>query len=269
MKLIRICAVALFAGVLLANAVIQSEAHRAQDRSVRSSFVTPSPEPPLTEARLTVHTLLREDVFAGLLVNDLKRLAKAEKNIDTLMVKRPAEEANLLAWKGSATLVRAVNAHEAGKSEEFERLYKQVGDLFTRASKPKTGNNGVFAITGGSYGLFADRLPEANRASAWAIAYDNYKQLWKQQSAILQALPVHHRGEVLGGLAMSAARTGHKDEAKEIAGKMLTMLKDTSYEPLAKKWTENIDAPTNPSMVCMSCHEGARLAPSVAALAKP
>ena len=36
-----------------------------------------APEPPLSDTRLTVHTLLREDVFAGFLANDMNRFARA------------------------------------------------------------------------------------------------------------------------------------------------------------------------------------------------
>ena len=43
-----------------------------------------SPEPPLSESRLTVHTLLREDVFAGFLSNDMTHFARAERNVEQL-----------------------------------------------------------------------------------------------------------------------------------------------------------------------------------------
>jgi hypothetical protein len=82
-----------------------------------------APEPPLSDTRLTVHTLLREDIFAGFLENDLNRLARGEQNIKVLLTDRPAQRANLLAWQGGAALYRAVRAHEAGDRKEFERLY--------------------------------------------------------------------------------------------------------------------------------------------------
>ena len=52
-----------------------------------------APEPPLGDTRLTVHTLLREDIFAGFLQNDLARLGRAERNADALLASRPAERA--------------------------------------------------------------------------------------------------------------------------------------------------------------------------------
>jgi len=52
---------------------------------------------------------------------------------------------------------------------------------------------------GGSYVLFADRLPKAT-AAAWTQAYDAYQSLWKQQSAGIQTLPVHFGAKFWVGL---------------------------------------------------------------------
>src|SRR5438093_10069372 len=94
-----------------------------------------APEPPLSDTRLTVHTLLREDVFAGFLANDMNRFARAERNIDTLLVQRPDERANLLAWKGATELYRAVLAHEAHEASEFHKYLHQARDHFAEAGK--------------------------------------------------------------------------------------------------------------------------------------
>ena len=120
-----------------------------------------SPEPPLSESRLTVHTLLREDVFAGFMANDMDRFARAERNIEQLLQDRPDQRGNLLAWKGRATLHRAVLAHEAGKADEFQRHLQAARDAFAEAAQQTAGNEGVAAITGGSSSLFADRLARA------------------------------------------------------------------------------------------------------------
>jgi len=156
-----------------------------------------SPEPPLAETRLAVHTLLREDVFAGFLSNDMNRFARAERNAATLLEQRPGQLGNLRAWQGGMALYRAVLAHEAGQPAEFQRLYQQARDFFTEAGKATSGNDGVPAIVGGSLAIFADRLPPDQRAAAWAVVYDSYKVLWNGQAPALDKLPVHLRGEVL------------------------------------------------------------------------
>jgi len=214
--------------------------------------------PPLSDSRLTVHTLLREDIFAGFLSDDMERFSRGEKNIQLLLEKRPSERANLLAWKGGATLYRAVRAYENNRSDEFQQNYRQALDLFSEAGKLTSGNDAVAAITGGSYAIFADRLPKENRDAAWAQAYDSYQALWKQQAPAIDKLPLHFRGELLGGLAQSAQRTGHTQEAEQYLDKILVVLRDTPYASVARKWKDNPKSAA--SITCLSCHEPGRLA---------
>jgi hypothetical protein len=102
-----------------------------------------STEPPISDTRLTVHTLVREDIFAGFLDNNMDRFARGERNIELLLKERPTEKANLVAWRGGADLYRAVVAHESGKREEFTRQLQQARDDFAEAAKLATGNDGV------------------------------------------------------------------------------------------------------------------------------
>ena len=90
-------------------------------------------------------------------------------------------------------------------------------------------------------------------------AYDNYLALYKQQAAILDRLPVHLRGELLGGLAQAAQRTGRKEEMNQYVDKILAVLGGTPYEPIAKKWKANPESAANTSITCMTCHDGGRL----------
>ena len=215
-----------------------------------------STAPPLADTRLSIHTLLREDIFAGFLENDLTRLSRGEKNIEALLESRPKSKSELLAWKAGATLYRATLLKD---KTEFEQKYQQALALFAEAKKLGPDVTGVAATTGGSYVLFADRLPKEYRATAWASAYDAYQILWKQQGEFADKLPIHMRGELLGGLAQSALRTGRIKEGNEYLDKILTMLPNTPYEPIAKKWKENPKAAENSSIACMTCHDAGRL----------
>ncbi|MFY9607114.1 MAG: hypothetical protein WAU45_00700 [Blastocatellia bacterium] len=227
-----------------------------------------SAQPPLSDSRFTVHTLLREDIFAGFLSDDMERFSRGEKNIELLLEQRPAQRANLLSWKGGAALYRAVRAHESNRPDEFQRYYRQALDLFAEAGKLNSGNDGVAAVTGGSFVVFADRLPKEYRAAAWSASYDNYQSLYKQQAPIVDRLPVHLRGEMLSGLAQSAQRTGRKEEAAQHIDKILAVLADTPYEPMAKKWKANPEAAATTSLTCMNCHDAGRLSARITALSK-
>ncbi len=200
----------------------------------------------------------------------MERLARGEKNIQTLLEKRPDAKYELLAWQAGATLYRAVRAYEAKRTDEFQQTYRKTLDLFAQAHQYAPNNGvaagGVAAVTGGSYVLFADRLPPENRAAAWTQAYDAYQLLWKQQAPAVDKLPVHIRGELLGGLAQSAQRTGRAEEANQHLDRILTLLRDTPYESVAKQWKANPQSAANSTLACMTCHESGRLAARVAAL---
>ena len=227
-----------------------------------------SPEPPLSDTRLAVHTLVREDIFAGFMANDMVRFARGEKNVEQLLKDRPDQRGNLLAWRGSATMHRAVLAHEAGNSAEFRKQLHAARAAFAEAAKETAGNDGVAAITGGTYAVFADRLPEPDRATAWADAYANYSALWKQQGSMIDKLPVHHRGEVLGGLVQSAQRTGRTEEMAQHLDRMITSLQSTPYEAAAQQWKANPASAATSKVTCKACHNPGRLAPTIASLQK-
>jgi hypothetical protein len=227
-----------------------------------------SPEPPLADRRLTVHTLLREDLFAGFMAMDMVRFARGERNIEQLLKDRPDQRGNVLAWKGLAAMHRAVLALDSGKADEFLKQLEASRTAFAEAAKQTSGNDGVAAITGGTYAVFADRLPEPHRATAWADAYTNYSLLWKQQGAAIDKLPVHHRGEVLGGLVQSAQRTGRTEEMAQHLDRMLTLLQGTPYEATAQQWKANPASAATTTVTCKNCHNPGRLTSQLAALQK-
>jgi len=227
-----------------------------------------TPDTLLSDTRLTVHTLLREDVFAGFLSGNVTRLARAEQNIETLLKERPDQRANLIAWRSGAALYRAVAAHEAGNAQDFRKYYQTARDGFAEAATIPSGNDGVEAITGGSFATFADRLPADLRAGVWEEAWKNYSILWKRQSGGIEKMPVHFKGEVLSGMAQSAQRTGRTAEAAEFLDKMLVLLADTPYEATAKKWKADPASAATTNLTCQNCHAPGRLAARLAALNK-
>jgi tetratricopeptide (TPR) repeat protein len=236
--------------------------------TVPAAVSAQSPEPPLTDTRLTVHTLVREDVFAGFLQNDLKRLARAEKNLDLLLASRPDERASVLAWQGSTALTRAVIASEAKQPDQFRQHYQRALDLFAQAMKLGPENVGVFAITGGTQTTLADRLPAEERARGWEQAYSAYQRLWKLQGAFIEKLPLHHKGEVLSGLAQSAQRTGRDDEASAQVERILALLPDTPYAKRAQEWKGAPSSRTAVKLTCQTCHAPGTLVARMAEVSK-
>jgi hypothetical protein len=242
-----------FKGTLLAFVLLTSAAFQ-------------SAGPPLSDKRLSVHTILREDIFAGFMNDNDARLTRAEQNIATLLKDRPDQRANLLAWQAGATMNRAVRALEAGKPEEFERYFAAARAGFAEAAALSSGNDGVPAITGGTLATFADRLPEKHRAAAWSQAYDNYAKLWQAQGADIEKMPDHFKGEVLAGLTQSAQRTGRAEESARYLEKMLAVLPGTPYEPTAQKWKADPASAATSNLTCKNCHGPGRLSARLKAL---
>jgi hypothetical protein len=236
--------------------------------AITSAAPAQAPEPPLSDTRLTVHTLLREDIFAGFLQNDLARLARAEKNIDLLLASRPADRDSLLAWQGGTELTRAAQANEARKSDQFREHYRRAVDLFAEARKLGPANVGVFAINGGSMLMLADRLPEKERAASWEEAYAAYQQLWKMQAEAIDKLPLHHKGEVLTGLAQSAQRTGRDAELGPQLDRILTLLANTPYAKTAQQWKDNPASRAQSKLACQTCHGPGTLVARLAEVSK-
>ena len=233
-----------------------------------SAVAAQAPEPPIADARLTVHTLVREDIFAGFLQSDLGRLARAEKNLELLLSSRPADRAPLLAWQASTALTRAAVAHEAGQVDQFRQQYRKANGLFAEAMKLAPNDVGVFAITGGTQATLADRLPPAEQAANWELGYTAYQRLWTLQSAMIEKLPLHHKGEVLAGLAQTAQRTGRDAEVSQQIERILTLLPDTAYAMRALEWKNNPAARSTSKMTCQTCHGPGTLAARVAEVSK-
>ena len=226
-----------------------------------------APEPPVSDSRLGVDTLVREDVFAGFQQNDLARLARAEKNIELLIESRRMDRASLLAWQGASALTRAVHASEKILSQEFSRHYRRAIDLFAEAMRDGADVAAVFAIVGGANASLAERLPAVERKAAWEQGYGAYAQLFRLQSAILSKLPLHHRGELLSGLAQSAQRSGRVVEAVGYLDQILESLPGTPYAAAAREWKDEPAARSKGNLTCRTCHTPGTLAVRMAEVA--
>src|SRR5262249_23711729 len=139
-------------------------------------------------------------------------------------------------------------------------------DLLAQARKLGPEDLGVTAATAGVYAVLADRLPEKLRGPAWAAAYDSYQALWKKQAQNVEKLPLHLRGELLGGPGPSPPRAGRTKEFAEFLDKILTTAPDSAYARAATSWKENPEAAKAPALTCLTCHAPGRLAARKAAL---
>ncbi len=218
------------------------------------------------DPRLTVHTIVRENIFAGYMVKDMIRLAKGEAMLEQLDKERPDQRQHVRAWQGGAATFRAVLAYENGDRATGDRLYSIAQSRFDEALKLGPNDGGVWAVIATVNGLFADRLPVDKRGAVWSTAYDAYRRIAPQLMATVDTLPSHFKGELLAGLVMSAQRTGHREEFTMSLDKMIQVTENTPYSRSARTWKENPETVAHSTLLCKSCHEPGRLEARKAAL---
>jgi hypothetical protein len=80
---------------------------------------------------------------------------------------------------------------------------------------------------------------------------------------------------ILGGLfgnnfyfKQASYRTGRADEGAVYLEKIIELMPNTPYEPVAKKWKSNPETAAKGTITCMTCHDAGRLAPRMAELSK-
>ena len=213
--------------------------------------------PAMAQPKMSLHWLVREDLFAGAMANDHARF---EKGVETLnKVGRFYPEADVVSWQGLVEMTRAVWAHEAGQPADFRRHYALGMTYFDQlrgmAAKDDGAKRLLAIFEGATHLVLADRLPESMRAGSWERAYKSYQVLWATEQGYLDRLPVHMKGEVLAGRAATAFRTGHEEELKQTLALILEKMPGTPYAAAAKKWAEDPAARGKTRFACLTCHE--------------
>jgi tetratricopeptide (TPR) repeat protein len=214
--------------------------------------------------KLTVHAQVRENIFAGFMVNDITRFEQGEKRLDQILGEQPDSGA-ALAWKGGATLYRAVRAHEAGDAAGFQKTYGEALRILERAYDVAPRNQGVLATYGGSLVVFAGRLPEREQRDAWERARKLYTELEREQAPAVEKFPPHIKGELLAGRAQAEVRLGNWEAARPYLERLAAM-EGTPYAARARMWLDKPEAAAKSSITCMTCHEPGKLENRLAAL---
>jgi len=211
------------------------------------------------DPRLPVPTLVREDLFAGFMADDMVRFEKGVAMLEQLDRERPAERGSVRALQGAAAMYRAAVAYDKNDKAEGHRQYLLALERYEQALKLAPEDPGVRIVVGASTAYFADRLPAEERAASWARAYDAYQIVSKQQLPVVAQLPSHLQGELLAGLAMTAQRTGRQDEFQKSLDKMIEVAGSTPYGRAAVAWKERPEIMEKTTLMCKNCHDAGRL----------
>jgi tetratricopeptide (TPR) repeat protein len=212
-----------------------------------------------SDPRIIISTLVREDIFAGVMANDMTSLGRGESTLEQLDRERPGECSMIRAWQGTAAFYRAVRAYESGNASEGDRFYAKAHICFDEALRIAPNSLGVWSVGGFANATFADRLPSDRRAASWAEAYNFYQKLAARQMPLVEKLPVHDKGELLAGVTMSAQRTGRQEEYLKSLDKMIEIMANTPYAGAARSWKKRPETVAKTSLLCKTCHEPGRL----------
>lgn len=203
-------------------------------------------------------TTVREDIFAGLMANDMDRLNGRMERLELAIKEKP--NVGNLAWKGMGELILAVQAHEAGKADEFKSYYDAAVRSFQQAEQlaeeKKLGPSaaGLYDVSGAAWGGVADRLPASLRRGAYEASYRSWDLALSLSHGRLTIMTPHGRGEMLAGLAQAAQRTGRTEEAQRRLKEMIAALPGTVFEERAKSWLDKPELMKTTMVACQTCH---------------
>lgn len=203
-------------------------------------------------------TWLREDLFAGFLANDIERHNRGMQKVEDLLAANP-KAPDVIAWKGTGVMTRAVKAYESGDRATFDRHYKEAINLLDEAHRMAPSSEGVFAIYGGTLAVFAPKLPPEHQKAAWEKMRQMYSGLYNAQAKTIEQMPLHFKGEVYAALAESEHRLGNAESSRFWLEKIVKSMPESPYQRTAAQWLANPEATNRSRLVCQTCHDPGRL----------
>ena len=215
--------------------------------------------------KLTIHTWVREDLFAGYMVNDMTAFERGVRKLERFLKDNPAD-LNGLAWKYFVLTNRMKQARAKGDDAGYEKYLAEAKPLRARIFENEVRDLGPYIIVGESLVLGAFNAPEKDKEWMYRDGRDMLRKVQAGQAAIFDKLPPHFRGELWSSMAVASDRLGDKEDRDRIIGDMLVKLAGTPYEGRAKRWQKQADLKSAADNMCITCHEPGRLEPTLARL---
>ena len=213
---------------------------------------------------ITVSQWVREDYFAAYLGSDMASFAKGEAKTRELLA-ADANDDGARSWLASGQVYLALRSYRDGKvalgASQFEEAMRNAQQSLIKSSPT------ALRVLAATYILFADRFPEAQRASLLKDGRDLFARIRQQEDQMLDKMPMHFKAEVLAGQAQAAMRLGLQEEATKYLNEIVAKLPNTHYSQTAEKWLADPASASKSQLVCQSCHEPNRLENRLKAIA--
>jgi tetratricopeptide (TPR) repeat protein len=197
--------------------------------------------------------LVREDFFAGF-AGDAEALARGMKKSEYALAKDP-KNAEALVWHGAGLSYFAKREFMSGNVEKGRQIQTKGASEMNQAVALRPEDVAVLIPRASVFLSAAVHVPSPEVARRdFQIAADDYEKTLRLQSAEFATLPVHARGELLGGLAEAWNGLGETEKSQVYLRRMLVELPETAYAHHAKELLDGARKPGPLGTTCLGCH---------------
>jgi hypothetical protein len=212
--------------------------------------------------KLSLHTWVREDIFAGWMVRDEAALERGAQKVARHLRDHPNDR-SALSWQ---FLVESLRFRNQKDDAVYQKQLAAANALRERIFPSDSKDVGPYIIIGGTLINLAVHAREKDREWMYREGREILSKVPALQGPTFEKLPPHMRGELWSSLALASDGLKDRAERDRILDTMLEQLKGTAYESRARRW-KGLEAITNPAdHLCISCHEPGRLKPTMARL---
>jgi tetratricopeptide (TPR) repeat protein len=198
---------------------------------------------------------VRNYFFAGFSGNSAS-LEKGMKICETMLAENP-KHAEAMVWHGAGLFYQAGQLFQKGDMQNGQEMWTRGLKEMDAAVVLDPDNLGVRIPRGAVLLTASHYVPSADMAKPLIEkGLNDFEKAYEMQSAQLDSMGTHPRGELLIGLADSYSRLGNQEKAQEFFEKIQKDLKGTPYEKSANIWLETKTlAPRQAG--CLGCHAAA------------
>lgn len=199
--------------------------------------------------------LVREDFFSGFAGN-AEALERGMRRCEEALAKDP-KNAEALVWHGAGLSYSSKKEFMTGNIERGRQIKAQGVQEMNDAVALRPDNVSVLIPRASVFLSAALHVPSPQIAEKdFRIAADDYEKILHLQGPTFVDLPVHARGELLGGLA--EAWNGLGDTAKS-RGYLKRISEELPYMPYGRRAKEILagEKKSGPlGTTCLGCHVG-------------
>ncbi|HKV25242.1 MAG TPA: hypothetical protein VJN93_11680 [Candidatus Acidoferrum sp.] len=196
---------------------------------------------------------VRADFFTGFR-GDEAALERGMRKCEEALAKDP-KNAEALVWHGSGLSYSAKKEFMAGNFEKGREIQERGVAEMNEAVALRPDDVRVLIPRAAVFLSAAMHVPSAEAAKRdFRIAAGDYEKVLQLQTAHFSELPVHARGELLGGLAEAWNGLGETEKSLNYRKLMIEELPETAYASRAKQTLEGEQKSGPLGTTCLGCH---------------